>query len=149
MSYLIEIQNKKNFIYSHFRGPVTNQGLAELVVSTAKKAEEFGLNSYFVDFRDAGNREVALVDDYNFAYGKHMGPQLKRGARYALLIRNDGDITQWEFVETVFQNAGFVLKLFTEESEAFSWIGKEQSLPNRYETNRNSTAKADIEICFN
>ena len=124
MDHLINIKKGDGFVHSYFRGPITLERLAELITKTARIAKEWGSEKYLADFRDAGKRQINFTDDYDLAYRKVKEYGFKPGSKHALLIRRDEEIDQWGFVETVFQNAGFTLRIFTEEEVALDWIRK-------------------------
>ncbi|MDY6879991.1 MAG: hypothetical protein V2J25_15260 [Desulfatiglans sp.] len=122
MNDFIDIKRGKDLVHAHFRGPVTLERLDELMVKTTEKAKEWGFNKYLVDFREADERRVTTSDDYDLAYMKFEQYGFEPGSKHALLVRDDKEMDQWRFVETVFRNAGHNLRIFTEEQKAFEWI---------------------------
>ena len=79
-----------------------------------------GLRRYLVDVTDARNTD-SLVDQYAFAYDDMRGAAgIDPGARVATLV-SPGDRSH-DFVETVAQNAGLHMRLFTSGEAAPGWL---------------------------
>ena len=123
MSQRIAIKKGKNFVHSNVYGPISLDLLAELMGKTAEKADKWNFTRFLVDFRKA-KKEMSIVDDYNIAHIKAKEFGLKSGSsKHALIVRKE-DFNDFLFVETVFQNAGYILKIFTEENTAFNWLSE-------------------------
>ncbi len=123
MNDRISINKGENYVHSYVYASISMDILAELMIKTSEKGKEWGFNRYLVDFRGA-EKILGVLDDYNVAYVKAKEFGLKPGGtRHALIVRHE-DIDEFGFVETVFQNAGYILKIFTEEDAAIRWIKK-------------------------
>jgi len=88
-----------------------------------KDATELGarhnINRYLFDLRGAPNIEN-VVPNYQFAYKDMDNFSFPRGARSALLT--DPDDKSHDFMETVFRNAGFKVRLFSNKNSAIAWL---------------------------
>ena len=93
----------------------------QLTRETAQKAAEWGFRKFFVDLRDA-HRRIGPVDDYNFAYRKAETFGFARGTRHVLLVNSNDRLGQWDFLKTVFTNAGHLIEVFTDEAQAMASI---------------------------
>jgi len=116
----ISIEKGVSFVHSRVRAPLTEELLSELMSRIADKAEEWGFSRHLVDLRE-GEKQLAVIDDYDLAYRKAREYGLKPGSIHAIIVRHE-DIDEFRFVETVFLNAGYTLKIFTEEDTALDWI---------------------------
>jgi hypothetical protein len=62
------------------------------------------------------------VRNYEFANKEMVDFGFSRRSRSALLVRPDD--RSHDFIETAFLNAGYAVKLFTDEVSAISWLEK-------------------------
>ncbi len=122
MNPIISIKKGENFVHSCVRGPITWELLAEQMTKTAEKAKEWDFRRHLVDFREA-KKQLGVLDDYDIAHKKAREYGFKPGSKHALIVRYE-EIDGFSFVETVFRNAGYNLRIFTEEDEALDWIKK-------------------------
>jgi len=77
------------------------------------------IKCYLFDLRGAPNIETVLPS-YEFAYRDMEKFDFPKGARSALLT-DPGDRSH-DFMETVLLNAGYFVRLFTDEHAAISWL---------------------------
>jgi hypothetical protein len=117
----LSIKKGENFVHARVSGPVSLELVAELMKKSAEKAKKWGFNKYLVDFRQA-EKQLSVFEHYDFAYKKAKEYGFKPGSKHALIVRHE-DINRLRFVEMVYHNAGYILKIFTEEDGAIDWIG--------------------------
>ena len=123
MDHRISIEKRENFVHAYIIGPISQELLAEFMKKTSMKGKKWGFNRYIADLRQA-EKQMSMVKDYNFAYRKAEEYGFKPGtSKHALIVRHE-DIDDFAFIETVFQNAGHNLRIFTDEDAAFDWIRK-------------------------
>jgi hypothetical protein len=85
----------------------------------ARLGQQNGIKCYLFDLRGAPNIESTL-DNYTFAYAEMNDFRFPKDARSALLT--DPDDRSHDFMETVFNNAGYAVRLFTDEAAAIAWL---------------------------
>ncbi len=78
-----------------------------------------GISSYLFDLRRAPNIQ-SVLPNYEFAYKELKGFGFPRGSRSALLTAPRD--RSHDFLETVFKNAGYNVRLFTNEASAIEWL---------------------------
>ena len=123
MDHRISIKKRENFVHSYIIGPISQELLANFMTKIAMKGRKWGLNRYIADIRQA-EKQMDVIEDYNFAYSQAEEYGLKPGgSKHALIVRHE-DFDKFAFIETVFQNAGYTLRIFTDEDAAFDWIRK-------------------------
>jgi hypothetical protein len=121
MGHKISIKKGENFVHSYVLGPISWELLAKLMTKTAEKGEKWGFNRYLSDLRGA-EKQMRIYQDFEFAQRQAREYGLKPGvSKHALIVRHE-EIAEYSFVETAFRNAGYRLKIFTEEDAAFDWI---------------------------
>ena len=116
------IRKEDNFVRSCVRAPTTPALLYELLGETARKAKQWGFKRYCSDFRKS-ERQMDVLKDYDIAYNIAGECGMVPGSKHALVVKKE-EIGEFRFVENVFNNAGYILKAFTEEDEAIKWIRK-------------------------
>lgn len=90
-------------------------------VAAAQLANERNIKNFMFDVRSAPNVQ-SVIDDYTFAYEEMAALGFPSGSRSALLISSDDK--SHDFIETAFRNAGYLVRIFTDESLAISWLEK-------------------------
>ncbi|PVV07783.1 MAG: hypothetical protein B6D77_13130 [gamma proteobacterium symbiont of Ctena orbiculata] len=81
--------------------------------------ERNNIKCYLFDLRGAPNIE-SIFNNYEFAYREMAEFSFPKNARSALLT-DPGDKSH-DFMETVFVNAGYSVRLFTDPDAASSWL---------------------------
>ena len=77
------------------------------------------INRYLFNLRGAPNIEN-ILPNYQFAYQDMDNFGFPKNARSVLLTNPDDK--SHDFMETVFRNAGFNVRLFSNESSAIAWL---------------------------
>ena len=117
----ISIEKGENFVHSRVTAPISWDVLAEQISRAAEKGEQWGFHRYLVDFRDS-EKQLGVLEDHDVAYRRTrecgLGPI---GTKHALIVKPE-EFDEFRFVETAFRNAGYDLKVFTEEDAALEWI---------------------------
>lgn len=81
-----------------------------------------------IDVRESRNTEGPL-ENYSFAYDDLGKIAVDRRARTAILV-SPGDNSH-DFIEVVGRNAGYSVRLFTEEDKAIAWLEEASSAATR------------------
>ncbi len=117
MAYTISA--RKTYIRIHVMDVVT----VELARLFSQEARQWGidhnLSRFLFDMRTVPNGETTLTN-YLFAYEDMAQLKLSRVARSAILVSPDDQSHQ--FVETVTRNAGYNVRMFTDEAAAVAWL---------------------------
>jgi hypothetical protein len=117
--YEVSLSPDRKYIVVNIKTDMTN----ELGYRCGVDAAELGLQSdikcYLFDLRGAPNIESTL-ENYTFAYDEMNDFRFPKDARSALLT--DPDDRSHDFMETVFNNAGYAVRLFTDEAAAIAWL---------------------------
>lgn len=121
MDYSIKISDNGQYMRIVAEADVTIkiafQWTSELVELTKKN----GIKKYLFDSRTAKNIS-GTSDNYHFSYKGTSKLNLDHGVREALLVASDD--RSHDFIETTKVNAGYDVKLFTDEYEAIRWLEK-------------------------
>lgn len=82
-------------------------------------AKEKGINRFLIDSRLVPNVQT-VSRNYEFAYRELDNLGFPRDSRTALLVApND---SSHDFMETLFKNAGYSVRLFRDAAEAVTWL---------------------------
>ncbi|MBL1142681.1 MAG: hypothetical protein D8M62_11610 [Proteobacteria bacterium] len=122
MDYKIDSIKEKGFVLIKVYKSITadlEQSFAKEAVETAQRDD---LLNYCADVRGIPN-VASTLDNYSMAYENMASYGLKHESKIAILHSiNDHS---HNFIETVFRNAGYNCKLFTNESDAHDWLKSE------------------------
>ena len=122
MNYDISVSDRNTYIHVRVNEPVTLQVLKGFMHETAEKANEYGIDNFLFDLRQAPNR-TSVFAHYEFAYNQSKRLGFKPLSKHVLLISLE-DMVDYGFVETFLINAGYQGKIFTDESAAIEWLEK-------------------------
>lgn len=124
MGYKLSISERGNYILVL----VTEAMTRELGRRCGKDATSLGkkhnLRKYLFDLRQAPNVET-VFSNYQFAYDDMDDFGFDRRARSAILTAPAD--TSHNFIVTAFRNAGYNVRLFTDEGAAISWLEESDS----------------------
>ena len=121
MSYQFEYQEKAGYLYVHVLGERTQDAVISLTRELSQKAIERGFTRILVDVRELKGWLQVMESNYivTTEFPKFRGSGLKRAA---ILDREPAEPQRWSFFETVAQNRGFELRVFTELDLARQWL---------------------------
>jgi hypothetical protein len=120
--YDICVSDRKTYMHVRVNEPVTLQVLNGFMHETAEKANEYEIDNFLFDLRQAPNR-TSVFALYEFAYNQSKRLGFKPLSKHVLLISLE-DMVDYHFVETILINAGYQGKIFTDESAAIEWLEK-------------------------
>jgi hypothetical protein len=90
-----------------------------MMQAVAERMAEQGIKAVLVDVSSV--RNVATVhENFNFANYEANQLDFPRHSRVAILV--DPDDHSHNFIETVFQNAGYSCRIFQDEDSAIEWL---------------------------
>jgi hypothetical protein len=121
MDYEVSIPQDRKYVLVKVNRPMTT----ELGIECGKAATTLGKNNdikrFLFDLRDAPNIETVLPN-YEFAYKGLESFGFPRDSRSVLLTRPDD--RSHDFMETVFVNAGYYVRIFSDENAAIAWLAQ-------------------------
>ena len=120
--YDICVSDRKTYMHVRVNEPVTLQVLNGFMHETAEKANEYEIDNFLFDLRQAPNR-TSVFAHYEFAYNQSKRLGFKPLSKHVLLISLE-DMVDYHFVETILINAGYQSKIFTDELTAIEWLEK-------------------------
>ena len=122
MDYQVSVADGGRYILIRVFVPMTSAIGVRCGVDASRLGVEKKMNSYLFDLRDSPNAQ-SVVDNYEFAHGEIADFGFPKSSRSAFLVRSDD--RSHDFINTAFFNAGYITKLFTDETSAVSWLDKE------------------------
>ena len=119
MDYEVSISEDGRYVLVKVNRPMTH----ELGLECGRAATDLGKRSdikrFLFDLRHAPNIETVLPN-YEFAYKGLESFGFPRDSRSALLT--DPDDRSHDFMETLFVNAGYFVRIFSDEKSAVAWL---------------------------
>jgi len=125
MKYELSISESGGYISIKVNQPMTTDLGRRCGVDAARLANERNITNFMFDVRKAPNLQ-SVTEDYIYAYKEMAHFGFSKAMRSALLVSPDD--RSHDFIETAFRNAGYIVKIFTDESSAISWLEKKESL---------------------
>ena len=77
------------------------------------------IKRFLFDVRSANNVS-SIIENYLFAYEGSASLDMPRDVRSAILISEEDH--SHDFIEVTFRNAGYNVRIFTDESSAVKWL---------------------------
>lgn len=119
MNYTIELSENQKFLQVKTTGQINIDIIRQWSEDIEKKSHALDIQKFLFDVRSAQNVSTVL-ENYLFAYRDSMELNLPRQVRSAILICEKD--RSHDFVETTFRNAGYNVRIFTDESSAVKWL---------------------------
>ncbi len=121
MDYSIEVVRGQHFIRVTAKGDLTRENALKMNEEAHQVGKDNGINQYLVDVREARNVE-SVTNNYKIAYKDMQKEMFDRNAKVAFLTHQDDH--SHDFVEMVFRNAGFNVRLFREKEKALAFLSE-------------------------
>jgi len=119
MDYEITVSKTCSYIIIKFYAPLTTAVACQCGPELVSLAAENNVNRFLFDVRQSANTQ-SNADNYFFA-NKDIGDfGFPRASLSAFLVCTDD--TSHDFITTAFLNAGYMVKLFTDEETAVKWL---------------------------
>jgi len=119
MSYTITLSESRKFLEVKATGPITIDIVRQWSADIEKMSRAMDIRRFLFDVRTAQN-VCTVLENYFFAYRNSMELNLPRDVRSAILV-SERDQSH-DFVETTLRNAGYNVRIFTDESSAVKWL---------------------------
>ncbi|MBT3059710.1 MAG: hypothetical protein AB2728_09305 [Candidatus Thiodiazotropha sp.] len=117
--YKISIDSNAHYIFVDVLRPMTSELGRRCAEDAVRLGERNGIKCFLVDLRGSPNIQSTLPN-YQFAYHDMKELGFPKDSRSALLI--DPDDRSHDFMETVFNNAGYNIRIFTDPERALAWL---------------------------
>ncbi len=122
MDYHISLDENLGCIFIKVFHAMTSEIGTRCGPEIVRLSEEKHIKRFLFDVREAPNTQ-SDVKNYNFATEEISDFGFPHDSRSAFLV-NPGD-TSHDFITTLFLNAGYRVKSFTDENAATSWLTNE------------------------
>jgi len=119
VGFTVQIDDSGPFVRVTIEGEVSAEMARDFSLAANAEGAKLAKERYLFDARQSRNM-LSAADNYYFAYHDMNEMKLNRAARSAILVAADD--TSHNFVETVSQNAGFNVRIFTDEPTALAWL---------------------------
>lgn len=119
VDYTIELAKNGKFFRVNVKSQVTTDLARRWYEDLLEKNRSLEITRFLYDVRTVNNVS-SVIENYLFAYEDTTLLDMPRDIRSAMLV-GEGDHSH-DFVETAFQNAGYNVKIFTDESSAVKWL---------------------------
>ena len=117
--YEVSLADNKEYVVVRTFVPISLELRRDYLQAMVTLANKHKLNCFLIDIRKAPSTS-SILDDYQSVYEIARQVGLKTGVRIAALVTPTDSSRQ--FVETAANNAGFLVKIFTDESKATDWL---------------------------
>jgi hypothetical protein len=117
--YSIELSDNGKYIRVLVKADVTLDIACRWTQDLVALTNKTGVKNYLFDSRNAKNI-CSASDNFKFSYEDSSKLKLDKSTRQALLV--DPDDHSHDFVETTKVNAGYMVKIFNDETEALKWL---------------------------
>lgn len=119
MKYTISPSDNNKFLIMKAMGDFTIEIARQWSIELSETGRKMNIKRFLFDVRMARNA-CSILENYNHAYKDPDNLHLLTDIRSAILV-SEGDQSH-NFIETTFLNAGFNIKIFTDESVAVKWL---------------------------
>lgn len=124
MDYEVIANKNAGYILIMVNVPMTSEIGRKCGAEAVRLGKENNTSKFLFDLRKSPNVQD-IMPNYNFAYKDMTHFGFPKDSRSALLT-NPNDNSH-KFIETLFRNAGYQVKIFIDELAAIAWLGKAQS----------------------
>lgn len=119
-NYQIRPSEDRTYILLKVVGEFTAKRFMTCILETHARGQELGIHNYLVDATEAKNIDTVL-GNYEFAYSDIQTTEGIDPLAVVAGVVSEGDHSH-DFVETVSNNAGKHLKLFTDFNQAVDYL---------------------------
>ena len=119
MEFETSVADSRKYLVCRVTSPITLDVAHRMAKAMNDLANETGIDGRLIDVRAATN-VMSVINNYDLAYKDLDDFKIDRSVKVASLCNPD-DSSQ-EFVHNAIRNAGFNLRVFTEEAPAVAWL---------------------------
>lgn len=117
--YTVSVSKDGKYILVDVKQPMTSELGRRCGMAAAELGRAHDIRFYLFDLRGAPNIQ-SVLPNYEFAYNELQSFGFPKDTRSALLT--DPHDRSHDFMETLFMNAGYNVRLFTDETAALTWL---------------------------
>ncbi len=121
MKYTISLSEDGTYVRIRVFEVITGDMEREFAEKAIKEAKQHGIKKFLVDVRGTINI-AAIFEQFLFGYKDMDQLALERFSSIAILA--DPNDKSHDLIVTVFQNAGYNCRLFSDEDSALKWLGE-------------------------
>lgn len=122
MNYKTFLSKNGDYVICEVTGLITRENSHEFTEASNRFLSVANVKRLLTDVRNATN-ELSVSQNYKYAYKDMEDLNLRRDIRSAILT-SKGDRSH-DFIETVAQNAGYNVRIFSDEETAISWLSED------------------------
>lgn len=119
MNYSIKLSENQRFLEVKTTGKINIDVIRQWSADIEKRSRAMDIRRFLFDVRSAQNVSTVL-ENYDFAYRDSVELNLQRNVRSAILVSETDQ--SHDFAETTLRNAGYNVRIFTDESSAVKWL---------------------------
>jgi hypothetical protein len=119
VSYEISIAENGKYVRVKVTAAITTELARQFSIDASSYGAKNDLKRYLFDVREARNVASTLLN-YQYAHKEMADMKLDKTARSAILV-SPADKSH-DFIETLSRNAGYNVRLFTDEAAAIAWL---------------------------
>lgn len=120
MKYTISPSDDGTYIILKFTGEISRHTSMEHILEAHAMGKKLGTNGFLLDLTEATNID-STTDQYEFVHRDMLKSEdVDTYARVAVLVHPEDN--SHDFIETVFRNVGFNLRLFQNRAEALKFL---------------------------
>lgn len=119
MDFEVYLSQSQRYLVCRAFAPITAEITREMAFQVGKLAAVTGVRNRLIDVRNMPNL-MSVPSNYDLAYKDMEEMQIDRSTKVASLQSSDDH--SHDFVCTAIRNAGYNLRVFTDEAEAIAWL---------------------------
>ena len=119
MNYRIELSPDKEYLKLTVFETINGAFEKEFAQKAIQEAKKHTIKKFLIDVRGISNIATTF-EQYNLGYKDMTDFGLDPVSRIAIL--SDPENESHNFIETVFLNAGYKCRIFTDETDALDWL---------------------------
>lgn len=119
MDYEISVAENRTYLRVDVHSPMTSELGRRCTVDVTNLGRQQNINRYLYDLRGAPNVQ-GMVQNYEFAYQDMADLGFPKDVWCALLT--DVEDESHNAIATFFTNAGYKMRVFTDEPSAVAWL---------------------------
>lgn len=119
MEFETSVADSRKYLICRAFGPITVEIAHRMAHAMNDLATQTGIDGRLMDVRQATNL-MSVMSNYDLAYKDMDEWKIDRSVKVASLVNPDEP--SQDFVHNAIRNAGFNLRVFTDEAAAVAWL---------------------------
>lgn len=122
-NYVVSIPDGTSWVHIEVHGSISADLLRMMLLESIDLAHRHHLCDFFYDGSDSENG-VSILKQYQFVHQDLEEYGFDQRSKMAMLI--NAEDSSRDFIETVLRNEGYNFRLFTDRTEATSWLQRRE-----------------------